>query len=453
MMDRKVIVLDGTRAGEEDLLPSLAILIEELRRDGKEVQTYKLREIKLGHCIGCFGCWLETPGVCIEADAGRDIVQAIIRSEMTILFTPVTFGGYSSELKKIVDRWVPLALPYFGKYYGEIHHRPRYSRYPRLVAVGVQRHPNQDEANLFKAVVGRNAINFHAPSHAAEVIMSTDDPDTLRSRFRALFSRMDPLPLGEVVTSLLPVPDTSVAPSETGRPGRVLLIVGSPKIKSPSTSGVFGGYLLERLRERGWETESLTLKPGLRQEKGQAELVSSIDRADLVLLVFPLYIDALPFLVTKALEVIAANRRARPNGRSLRLFALSNNGFPEGYQNTLALAICRRFAYENGMVWVGGLAVGAGEALSGGQSLTAKDRSGPPVKHVIRALDMTAAALASGKPVPPEAAAMIARNPIPLLPFSAWRWIFVKAGTRRWQRQAAKNGVRKAEMGARPYAE
>ncbi|MGZ4202942.1 MAG: SRPBCC domain-containing protein, partial [Thermoleophilaceae bacterium] len=51
--------------------------------------------------------------------------------------------------------------------------------------------------------------------------------------------------------------------------------------------------------ERGWETESLTLKPNLRRETGQAELVSSIDRADLVLLVFPLYIDALPFLVTK----------------------------------------------------------------------------------------------------------------------------------------------------------
>ena len=453
MIDRKVIVLDGSGPGDEDLAPFLAILIDELSHNGAQVQTYALREVKLGHCIGCFGCWLETPGICVEADAGREIIEAVIRSEVTILLTPVTFGGYSPELKKIVDRWIPLILPYFGNYYGEIHHKPRYSRYPRLVAIGVQRHPNNEEANIFKAVVGRNAINFHAPSYAAEVIMSTEDPDSLRSRFKTLLSRIDALPLGETLTSLMPMSDTSMASAEPGRPGRALLIVGSPKTKSPSTSGVLGGYLLERLRELGWETESLTLKAGLRQEKGKQDLVSSVDRADLLLLVFPLYIDALPFLVTKALEVIATHRQAMHNARPQRLFALVNNGFPEAHQNTLALAICHFFAAQSGMRWAGGLAMGAGEALSSGQSLTSKDRSGPPVKHVIHALDMTAAALAEERPVPHEAVTMIAKNPIPLVPFPFWRWIFAKAGTWHWQRQAAQNGVSKGKMVDRPYAE
>jgi len=453
MIDKKVIVLDGSGEGDEDLAPLLPILINELRQSGAQVQTFALREIKLGHCIGCFGCWLETPGICVEADAGREIVQAIIRSKMTVLFTPVTFGGYSSELKKIVDRWIPLVLPYFGNYYGEIHHKPRYSSYPRLVAVGVQRHPDEGEANIFKVVVGRNAINFHAPSYAAEVIMSTDDPDSLRGRFKALLSRSDPLPLGEALTSLMPVPDTSTASAEPGRPGRALLIVGSPKTKSPSTSGVLGGYLLERLRERGWETESLTLKAGLRQEKGKQDLVSSLDRADLLLLVFPLYIDTLPFLVTKALETMEVHSRVTHGARPQRLFALANNGFPEAYQNTLALAICHRFAAQSGMSWGGGLAMGAGEALSRGQSLTSKHRSGPPIKHVIQALDMTAVALAEGRTVPREAVTMIAKNPIPLVPFSAWRWIFVKASARHWQRQAAAKGISKENMLARPYAE
>jgi hypothetical protein len=97
--------------------------------------------------------------------------------------------------------------------------------------------------------------------------------------------------------------------------------------------------------------------------------------------------------------------------------------------------------------------MGAGEALSSGQSLTSRNRSGPPVKHVIQALDMTAAYLAEGQPLPPEAVTMIARSPIPHLPFAAWRWIFVKTDTRRWQRQAASNGISKENMLARPYAE
>ena len=453
MSDRKAIVLDGSRPGDEDLAPFLAILVDELRHSGIEIQTYTLRELKLGHCMGCFGCWIETPGICVQADAGHEIVQAMIRSEMTVLFTPVTFGGYSSELKKIVDRWIPLMLPYFGNYNGEIHHKPRYSRFPRLVGIGVQRDPNSEEARIFKAVVGRNAITVHAPSYAAEVIMRTDDFDSFRGRFKAFLSRIDPLPLAEALTSLMPVPDTSIASTKLGRPGRALLIVGSPKTKSPSTSSVLGGYVLERLGERGWETESLTLRAGLLQERGKQDLVSSVDRADLLLLALPLYVDALPFLVTRALEVIAVHRRVTHPGLPLRLSVLLNNGFPEAHQNTLALAIGNLFSVQSGMRWAGGLAMGAGEALSSGQSLTSKNRSGPPIKHVIQALDMTAAYLAEGQPLPSEAVAMIARSPIPLLPFAAWRWIFVKAGTRRFERQAAANGISKENMLARPYAE
>lgn len=453
MAGGKVIVLDGSGPGDENLAPLLAILIDELRHSGTEVQTYTLGEVKLGHCMGCFGCWIETPGICVQADAGHEIVKAIIRSELTVLFTPVTFGGYSSELKKVVDRWIPLNLPHFGNYYGEVYHKPRYSRFPRLLAIGVQRDPNRDEARIFKAVVGRNAINCHAPSYAAEVIMSTDDFDSFRGRFKALLSRIDPLPLAEALTSLMPGPDTSIASTKPGRPGRGLLIVGSPKTKSPSTSGVLGGYVLERFRELGWETESLTLSAGLLQEKRKQDLVSSVDRADLLLLAFPLYVDALPFLVTRALEVIAVHRRLKHERLSQRLFVLLNNGFPEVHHNTLALAICHRFAVQSGMRWAGGLAMGAGEALSSGQSLTSRNRSGPPVKHVIKALNMTAAYLAEGRALPSEAVTMIARSPIPLLPFAAWRWIFVKVGTRRLQQRAAANGISEENIRAQPYAE
>jgi hypothetical protein len=231
-----------------------------------------------------------------------------------------------------------------------------------------------------------------------------------------------------------------------------LLIVGSPKTKSPSTSGVLGGYLLERLKANGWETESLTLRASLRLGPGHEELLSSTDRADLLLLAFPLYVDSLPFLVTKALEVIASHRQAVPNKRLQRLVAIVNNGFPEAAQNALALAICRRFAAQSGITWAGGLAMGAGEALSSGQSLTAPIRSGLPVGHVIDALDMAGAALAEGQPLPGEAARLIAKGPIPLLHSSVWRWLFVKMGNRYWRQRAAGFGVNKEDLLAQPFA-
>jgi multimeric flavodoxin WrbA len=349
-LGKKVVLLDGRPSGNEDLTPTLAILTDVLKQRGAQVQVLSLRELKLAHCIGCFGCWLETPGICRyhEAD-GCAILQAVIESDTMILFTPVVCGGYSSQLKQIVDRFVSLCLPYFHSYHGELHHVPRYAHFPRWVAIGVQQQFNAEDAGLFKLVVGRNAINFHTPSYAAEVVRSTDDPDSLREVFGSLLSRKDPLPWGDAIKPLMPAPDTFAGRAEPDGAHRACLIVGSPKTLSSSTSSVLGNYLLERLKERDWETESLTLKASLCVARGQNALLAAVDRADLLLFAFPLYIDALPFLMTKALEVISDHRQTTEHPRPQRLFAIANNGFAESYQNHLALSICQRFATETGM--------------------------------------------------------------------------------------------------------
>jgi len=451
MANKNVVILDGTQAGDENRPAILAALTDVFQGTAAEIRTLTLREMKIAHCIGCFGCWIETPGICKEADAGREIAKAVVHSDTVVFFTPVTFGGYSPELKRAVDRFIQLTVPYFEVIHGELHHPPRYARVPRLVVVGVQRHPNEEEARIFRLLAGRNAINMHPASYAAEVVDSADDVATLRQRFHTLLSRSDALPFGEAVTSVMPMPDASPIDVRGGA-RRALLIVGSPKTKSRSTSGVLGSYLLERLQECGWQAESLTLRASLLRHDGQAELLSAADRADLILLAFPLYVDALPFLVTKALDLIAAYRRAVPTEFPQRLVALVNNGFPEAHQNAVALAVCRQFAVQSGIAWAGGLALGAGEAISSGEPLNATHRSGLSVKHVIQALDMTALSLAEGRPVPSQAMTMIARNPIPLAPLAVWRLMYTKLGGKGFERRAAENGVNKEQLLARPYA-
>jgi multimeric flavodoxin WrbA len=450
---KKVVLLDGRPSGNEDLAPTLAMLTDVLKERGAELQVFSLRELKLAHCIGCFGCWLETPGICrYHEAAGAAILQAVIQSDTLVLFTPVSFGGYSSHLKQIVDRFVSLCLPYFQTSHGELHHTPRYARFPRWVAVGVQRVFHAEEAALFKLLVGRNAINFHAPSYAAEVVSSMDDPGRLREAFGSLLGRRDPLPWGEAIKPLMPAPDPLAGHAEPDGTHRACLIVGSPKTLSKSTSSVLGTSLLDRLKERGWETESLTLSASLCRARGQHDLLAATERADLLLLAFPLYIDALPFLMTKALEVISEHRQASEHPRPQRLFAIANNGFAEAYQNHLALAICRRFAAQSGMTWVGGLAMGAGEVMSSGEPLQPLSAVGVPCLHVISALDLTAAALAEGQAVPAEAVRGVARNPIPHASFWLWRWLFTTGGNRMWERRAAEHGVSAPQMLAHPYA-
>ncbi len=451
MPPQKVVILDGAASSDHDLSPILSVLSEVLRGDGAHIETFPLREMKLAHCLGCFGCWVKTPGICVEADAGREIAKAVVQSDITVWFTPVTFGGYSPDLKKMIDRYVQVASPFFAMDHGEVHHPPRYAHRPRLLMVGVERQPNPHEARIFKTLAGRNAINFHPPSYAAEVVLTTDDGDALRQRFQALLTRNDALPFGELAASLMPPPVAVGMPAGPDSVRRALLIVGSPKTNEPSTSSVLGGYVLERLKEQGWETASLTLRATLNREEGQRELLSSVERARLILLVFPLYVDALPYLVTKALAVIAAQRRAASESSQQRFVGIVNSGFPETHQNAVALAICQEFATQCGLAWAGGLALGGG-GMVGGQTPNEAQRSRPPFKHVFAALDLTAASLAQGLPVPAEAVRMIKKSPMPFMPSALWHWIYVRIGGKEFVKEAAKNGVSKEGLLARPYA-
>jgi len=73
--------------------------------------------------------------------------------------------------------------------------------------------------------------------------------------------------------------------------------------------------------------------------------------------------------------------------------------------------------------------------------------TGPPVRHVIAALEMTAA-LADGRPVPTEAMKMIERNLISSAVFSR---LYMWMASKSLEKLAAKNGVSKEELMAQPY--
>ena len=180
-------------------------------------------------------------------------------------------------------------------------------------------------------------------------------------------------------------------------PRRHCLSSAAPRQIRLSTSSILGTYLLERLA-KGWETESLTLRASLSREGGEPELVSAVDRAGLIRFGLSTLYRCLAYLATKALALIAAHRRATA-GAPLpqRLVAIVNSGFPETHQNAVALAICQEFAAQGGITWSGGLALGGGGVV-GLQPLTVTKRSGPPIRHVIQALDLDCRG--SGRRVP-----------------------------------------------------
>jgi multimeric flavodoxin WrbA len=221
---------------------------------------------------------------------------------------------------------------------------------------------------------------------------------------------------------------------------QVLLLVGSPK-GNKSSSAALGNYLLERLQERGLETETVRIYTALKSEENWASLASAVERADLLILACPLYVDSAPAPVIRALERIAQERQmARPK-RAQSLLAIVNCGFPEAQHNDPAIALYRRFAREAGFEWAGGLSLGGGGAIDG----RPLGGLGGMVRNVTKSLDLAADDLAEGKPVSREAQEAMSRPIIPA-------WLYRLVGGLGWRTQARRHGVQK-QLGARPFVD
>jgi hypothetical protein len=69
---------------------------------------------------------------------------------------------------------------------------------------------------------------------------------------------------------------------------KILLLVGSSK-GTKSVSDAMGSYLLEMMTASGAEGRKIFIQPALKADPGGKELVAAFEKADMILLAFPLY--------------------------------------------------------------------------------------------------------------------------------------------------------------------
>ena len=185
----RAVILDGSAAGDEVLGLARESLSTALDASGWEVEAVTLRDLDIAWCAGCFGCWVKTPGLCVVQDDSEQVSRSFIGSHLAVYLTRVTFGGFSSILKKAVDRAIGLGSPLFQKVEGEVHHRKRYERYPSLVAVGALERPDTESEAIFARLLGRNALNAFSPGHAAGFVYDGQARGEVRAAVRDALAR------------------------------------------------------------------------------------------------------------------------------------------------------------------------------------------------------------------------------------------------------------------------
>lgn len=167
----KVTLLNGNpEAADTGFDGYLAELSQQLEVRGHAVTGLQLRDMDVRHCIGCFGCWVKTPGDCSNAaDDSRTVRREYINSDLVLFASPVIMGFTSALLKRTQDRLIPLLMPYIRLYDGESHHVARYDCYPlmALLLSSPRQTVTTKTSRSFPTSTGGTRSTSRQPSHSA----------------------------------------------------------------------------------------------------------------------------------------------------------------------------------------------------------------------------------------------------------------------------------------------
>lgn len=120
-----------------------------------------LRKMDIRQCIGCWGCWVKTPGECVIADDTINIRQEFMISDLVLMASPIIMGFTSALLKKATDKLLPLIHPYNSIRNNEIHHLRRYDKYPYLgLLIKKSGDTDADDLDIISDIYRRIAIEM-----------------------------------------------------------------------------------------------------------------------------------------------------------------------------------------------------------------------------------------------------------------------------------------------------
>ena len=145
----KILVMNGNAvpSGFDDYLARFTRAAIE---HGHEAERIDLRDLKLRTCIGCWTCWLKTPGLCAMKDDMVALYPKMVAADLLVWASPLVLGTISALAKTAQDRMVPLIHPYVELVDGELHHRHRYAH---NADVGVIVAPGADDTEEDLAIV------------------------------------------------------------------------------------------------------------------------------------------------------------------------------------------------------------------------------------------------------------------------------------------------------------
>lgn len=263
------------------------------------VEMISLREEHVNDCIGCWSCWLKTPGKCVWKDDMSQQYSTYMDSDRVLILSDVKNGFLSGHTKAFLDRIIPLYMPYIYIENKECHHVTRYDQYPDMYLHYDPAQVTVHEAQAIDSYWARTAYHFSTDAYT--------------------LSNLSEGSIAQKLTSGPALPEF-VHPGAKAQGNHVVLYNGSPR-RTGSNSALLLAQVKAGLIAAGKTVEIRELK----DVKMHDEWARRFATEDNVLILFPLYIHAMPSIVMKFIEGLD------PSSGSLGFIVQS--GFPSSSQS------------------------------------------------------------------------------------------------------------------------
>ena len=117
-----ILAINGSPKGERSntwrvtsaFLQGITAQEESARGQAPVVETLNVCALDIKPCLGCFSCWSKTPGTCCLHDDMQGVIEKILWADVIIWSFPLYYFGLPGPLKNLIDRQLPMSLPFMS---------------------------------------------------------------------------------------------------------------------------------------------------------------------------------------------------------------------------------------------------------------------------------------------------------------------------------------------------
>lgn len=299
-----------------------------------------LSNISIKNCVGCWSCWVKTPGLCIHKDEMEGCYSSIINSDICVFSHQIQSGFLSGNSKTCMDRLIPLFHPYIKIVNGEMMHYKRYDKMPEIhysYSLKNKEMMNEEEVQSIEGYYFRCNEHFRVEGKinymsAAGDIISKDTN-----------SRIEP-----IIPKIMELSNYKFY--AMNKDSKIAIYNGSPRGKCSNTMLLVEqfkkGLLLSGIDENQIEVFHLA------QINKHRELAEKFYDIDYHMFIMPLYVHSMPGIVKHFMDNIVPYEVSFGEKAPIVGFFVQS-GFKEGYQSFYLRGILSTICKHNKWLFAG----------------------------------------------------------------------------------------------------